>query len=311
MLIAALVTGVAFDVAIHNGLVTLAGMALVVVAICALLATGRITRGRSRILLLAAVVLSVTLMIRSSPWVIAPVALTMAVLLLLAASFSRTLSLRATFPGIGARLAIALGHLLFAPGMLRAERPTDATRPPRHGRMRSVARGLGLATPIVLVLGALLGAADPVFQSWFNPPRLLQHLLLVTIGGWLLLGLGRAASAKDPVPILGRAPKLGTVEAASVLGALCALYLAFVIAQFVALAGGAKHVLNTQGLTYADYARRGFFQLLAASTLTLVVLLSLRACADRTRTIVVALSEIAVALTLGVVAIAIRRLALY
>ena len=311
LLVAALVVGLTYDVATHNGLVTLAGTALVVITVGALVSTSHVVGWRSRALLGVAAVLSLSLTLRSSPGVIGPVVGALAVLLLLAASFGRSSSLRVTFPGLGGRIAIASGHLVFAPGMLRNDVQANASTPRRRGRARSVLRGLGLATPVVLVIGALLGAADPVFQSWFNPPRLFQHLMLVAAGAWGLLGLCRAASAKDPAPELAPAPTLGTVETASVLAALCALYLAFVVAQFVALAGGATHVLATQGLTYADYARRGFFQLLAAAALTVVVLLSLRACADRTRTVLVVLSEAAVALTIGVVVVAVRRLALY
>lgn len=38
------------------------------------------------------------------------------------------------------------------------------------------------------------------------------------------------------------------------------------------LFGGHAHVLETEGLTYAEYAREGFWQLLWVSALTLLVL---------------------------------------
>jgi Domain of unknown function (DUF4173) len=106
-------------------------------------------------------------------------------------------------------------------------------------------------------------------------------------------------------------PSLGTVEAAFVLGGLCALYATFVGAQVVALAGGRRHVLVTHGLTYAQYARSGFFQLLACAAITLLVLLSVRACANAAHPALIGLSGLTVALTIGVVIVAIRRLQLY
>jgi len=125
-----------------------------------------------------------------------------------------------------------------------------------------------------------------------------------------VLGLSRAASASQPSPTLPTGVSLGSVEAACVLGGLCTLYAPFVTAQFVALSSGGQHVLATHGLTYAEYARSGFFQLLACAALTFVVLLSVRACAPA-HGVLVSLPELTVALTIGVVIVAIRRLQFY
>ena len=56
------------------------------------------------------------------------------------------------------------------------------------------------------------------------------------------------------------------------LGVLDALFVAFVAVQATVLFGGHAHVLETEGLTYAEYARQGFWQLLWVSALTLLVL---------------------------------------
>ena len=49
------------------------------------------------------------------------------------------------------------------------------------------------------------------------------------------------------------------------LAVLDALFLAFVLVQITVLFGGHDRVLQTSGLTYAEYARSGFWQLLAAA----------------------------------------------
>jgi Domain of unknown function (DUF4173) len=49
------------------------------------------------------------------------------------------------------------------------------------------------------------------------------------------------------------------------------LFASFVLVQIAVLFGGHDHVLNTAGLTYAEYARQGFFQLIVVALLTLVV----------------------------------------
>jgi hypothetical protein len=68
---------------------------------------------------------------------------------------------------------------------------------------------------------------------------------------------------------------LGTIEGAVVLGALDLLFLAFVLVQVRYFFGGSSLVQATTGLTYAEYARRGFFELLAVAALVLPLLLLL------------------------------------
>jgi hypothetical protein len=100
-----------------------------------------------------------------------------------------------------------------------------------------------------------------------------------------------------------------------VLAGLCLLFAAFTAAQLIALSEGGRHVLATAGLSYAEYARSGFFQLLAVAVITLAVLLLLRAATNLTsrgqRATFTAAAEVAVALTLIVVVVAVRRLNLY
>jgi two-component system sensor histidine kinase BaeS len=310
LLAAGLLAGIAFDVMAHVGFASLAGSVFVTLVAAALLMSGRARSRQGQALLVLALLLSMVLVCRSSSWVILPSSMGIALLLALGASFAAAGPLRSTFPGLAARLVVAAGHVGLAPGMIRGTAGDDgnSTTP---ARVRAIARGLGLALPVVLVIGMLLGSADPVFQSWFDPSRLLRNLVLVAVGAWILVGLARAMSATRPIALLPLPPRLGTVEVVSVLSALSALYATFVAAQLAALTGGAAHVLSTNGLTYAEYARSGFFQLLAAAAITVAVVLSLRACADRTRTSVIVVSEVTIALTLGIVVVAIRRLQLY
>ncbi len=84
-----------------------------------------------------------------------------------------------------------------------------------------------------------------------------------------------------PVRATGLARPIGPTEAGVVLGSIAALYGAYVVTQLVVLTGGAQHVLETADLTRAEYARAGFFQLLWAAGLTLVVLLGLRSVTVR------------------------------
>lgn len=65
------------------------------------------------------------------------------------------------------------------------------------------------------------------------------------------------------------------------LGSLNVLFLAFIIIQFTYLFGG-EHNITALGFTYAQYARKGFFELIAVAVLSLVLVLILqRAVAAR------------------------------
>lgn len=147
----------------------------------------------------------------------------------------------------------------------------------------AIGRGVLFSIPPVLIFGGLLVGADPVFEalirnklhfSFFN---LLSHCFLAaflawTVGGFLrgmLLGQ-EAGLVAASAPSL---PSLGITETSIVLGLVDVLFFAFVFVQLRYFFGGSDLVLKTTGLTYADYARRGFFELVAVAMLVLPLLL--------------------------------------
>jgi hypothetical protein len=311
LVIAALVIGVCFDIAAHSGIASIAATVAVIAAAAGLLLSGRIHGRTSAVLLVAAAVFGLTFTFRASPWVIVPAAFAVAFLLLLGASLGADGGgLAGTFAGLGTRIAVVFAHLINAPGMFYFKGESAQDTIARKWGI-SVLRGAAIGVPIMLIVGLLLGSADPIFRSWFDPGLVFQHLLLVVVGAWIIVGLARAASAEVPLPKLSSAPSLGTVEVSIVLGGLCALYAAFVIAQFVALSGAGHRILVTHGLTYAQYARSGFFGLLACAGITLLVLLGVRACVKAENPVISSVSALTTALTLGVVIVAFRRLQLY
>jgi hypothetical protein len=99
------------------------------------------------------------------------------------------------------------------------------------------------------------------------------------------------------------------------LGALDLLFLAFVLVQVRYFFGGSTLVQATTGLTYAEYARRGFFELLGVAALVLPLLLLLHwLMAQRSpkgERVFKVLAGVQILLLLVVVASAIQRLRLY
>lgn len=153
-----------------------------------------------------------------------------------------------------------------------------------------VTRALALTTPIMLVFTMLLAQADPVFGSLFTFPRLqldvaMSHIVVAGFFGWVVAGWLRRALLAGPTDDAPATPDSESTLAFSLeatdlkvaLGALNLLFLAFVLVQVGWLFGGEALVLRTTGLGYAEYARRGFFELTLVAGLLLPLLLGARA----------------------------------
>ena len=61
--------------------------------------------------------------------------------------------------------------------------------------------------------------------------------------------------------------KLGSIETMIVLVSVSALFLVFILLQLAYLLGGESHLMSL-GLTYAEYARKGFFELIWVAILS-------------------------------------------
>ncbi len=238
--------------------------------------------------------------------------------------------------------ALALGalHAWTAPALalVDATRSTPRVETGRTAGWRSaaaVARGLVIATPLVAVFGALFMSADAVFAKLvanvlrFDFERIASHILLFSILAWLSTGYlrGFLTGTELPLPadrrqgIDGRgvpAPKwqaLGITEVATALAAIDLLFLVFVIVQFRYLFGSDTLVQITPDLTYAEYARRGFFELVFAVVLVVPVLLAADWLLDRRirRDALVfrGLAGVQIGLVLAIAASALQRLRLY
>jgi hypothetical protein len=314
------------DLAVRSGVTGLAGTLLIVLASASLLGSGRVSNPQARALIVAAPVFGLWLAVRTSPWLVPLDILASGGLLLLGASFaSGGTVLDLSLPNALGRALHAVAHGVAAPPFLATplDRIRQRLRAGRSGNVpwRAALRGIGLAVPVLLVLGLLLASADAVFASIFrldvavDPATIVVHAALFLVGAWGMAGLLRLASAEPAVRSRGTSWRLGSLEATIVLASMVALFATFAATQLVALSSGGRRVIETAGLTYADYARSGFFQLLWVAGLTLCLLLAIRAATDlravaaRRRFLV--LSEIVVALTLLIVVVAVRRMHLY
>ncbi|WP_256668329.1 DUF4153 domain-containing protein [Nocardia cyriacigeorgica] len=189
---------------------------------------------------------------------------------------------------VGPRSVFGLRYDLFAV-------PVEAVRSlpwvyagARHVQGPVRARGVRVAGSVVAtvlllaVFVPLLGSADATFA------RLVESLVptidSAAVSQWILMfvlaGLGTVGAlyviAGPPRRAASDAPDTGRhlrrTEWALPVAALTALFAVFVTVQFVALFGGDGYVQRTAGLTYAEYARSGFWQLSTVTILTLAVI---------------------------------------
>ena len=234
--------------------------------------------------------------------------------------------------------AVALGALhawtAATLALVDATRSTSSGATGRAAGWRSasaVARGLVIATPLVVVFGALFMSADAVFAELvanvlrFDFEQIASHILLFAILAWLSTGYLRGFLTGTELPLLWRdgallaltpkRPTLGITEVATALGALDLLFLFFVIVQFRYLFGGDALVQVTPDLTYAEYARRGFFELVLAAVLVVPVLLAadwlLGRPGRRDALVFRGLAGVQIGLVLAITASALQRLRLY
>jgi hypothetical protein len=194
----------------------------------------------------------------------------------------------------------------------------------------SVVRGLALAVPLVFIFAVLFASADPIFRRGFDevvgfridlgslPGRLIFTAAIAWFVGGLLAIAARGIPAVEAASLGAAAPSttigfgraLGTTEAMIVLGAVVAIVGIFVGLQVAYLFGG-RDTLAAAGMTYSDYARRGYFELVAAAGLAGGLLVFLEYQVTARPRVYVATAIALVVLTLVVLASAVLRLQLY
>ena len=159
----------------------------------------------------------------------------------------------------------------------RAEREKMGRK--RNSKLIYVLLGCAIALPLLVIILNLLSSADPVFAkvikdifgkiffSW----DIVKIVLFAAVIFFFVYGFIVKAGRRD---LGAKAPKEGTYE--PVIGititiVLSAFYLIFAVVQIIYL------FMNSAGLpddlTYAEYARRGFFQLLFVAVVNICIVL--------------------------------------
>jgi hypothetical protein len=295
------------------------GLGLVVVAVALAIAAAfagpPAPRGRSVLLGALALALAASAVVRDAGWVVTGELVAAVALGSLAMSAPRTW--RATV------LASSVAPLRLVGGARRVAAAACRALPAASSRRAlALGRGLVLAGLLVAIFGSLFAAGDRAFAQVAGgllpdelplddaPARLIVFGLVTALAG-ALAGAARVVDAPIRKPLL----RIGRSEWLLALGALNALFALFVGVQVAVLFGGDGYVRDTAGLTYAQYARSGFAQLVVVALLTVAVVAAAlrwaRTAGERERRVLRALLAALCLLTLVVLASALHRLGLY
>ncbi|MFF2848587.1 DUF4153 domain-containing protein [Streptomyces sp. NPDC058001] len=199
------------------------------------------------------------------------------------------------------------------------ERSGDAS-----GKVGQGLRAVAVTIVLLVVFGALFAGADAAFADLLgglvpdvSGAQGPWRVVLFVFGVVFALTAAHVAAAPihwDGVTVRpGR--ERGRAEWAVPLIVLNLLFAVFNAVQLAVLFGGYEAVLDRTGLTYAAYARQGFWQLLLATLLTLLVIVFALRWAPRSapgdRALVRGVLGTLCVLTLVVVASAVRRMDMY
>jgi len=174
----------------------------------------------------------------------------------------------------------------FAP-VLRSLWKKDMDRENKRA-VNQVLIGALIALPILVVVFALLVSADMIFASYVEDVikwieriefwRFFGHAVLIAVMLYYLFGyfwsLRYPADRIDMDPLArSRVRSVTPMIFVTVIGLLCALYAVFTVIQSSYLYTGVATWRLPEGYTYAEYARRGFFEMIAVTGINMLLIL--------------------------------------
>ena len=168
-------------------------------------------------------------------------------------------------------------------GVISLAKVADRITPEKH----NIFIGLIISAPLLVIVVALLAEADTVFQNLIvNVLKSLEFIGsipfaervavigIITVGLFGYLAVVLKAKVEEGSEAVGR--DTGGWDAtiiATVLVMVNAVYILFCAIQFTYFFGGEEVIRSIPDYTYAEYARRGFSELILVTVINLSILL--------------------------------------
>ena len=179
---------------------------------------------------------------------------------------------------------------------IQSSQDSKEHNPQKSKRGLAILRGVLLTIPLLLLFGLLLASADKIFSDMLGSafdwlkfdifdnfiPHTLIILLLTWLGAaalWHAMTKSEKQLAIQPDKPLFK-PFLGMTETSIALISLNVLFALFLVVQFRYFFAGSANV-SIDGFTFSEYARRGFFELVAVALIASVLYFSLASFTKR------------------------------
>lgn len=185
-------------------------------------------------------------------------------------------------------LAAPIAFVLALAESLR--RTAEALQLVRSPKVRAIVRGIAITMPIVLVFALLLATADPTFALWRDTihdliadwafiPRTIFFfgMLALALGAFGYADRGLVAAAPSTIPPIASSDRdtrrwLGSTERLILMGGVALLFWIFLAVQLSYFFGNLPSVAGS-GMTFAEYARRGFGELSVVASFTAILII--------------------------------------
>ena len=146
-----------------------------------------------------------------------------------------------------------------------------------------IVRGILISIPFLIIFILLFSSADLAFQKYMSDlvsinveGETIVRILLVLLVSCAFVGAYSYVFnvKKEVISYKEKKLRIGGIESYILLGSVNLLFLIFISVQIAYLFGGQSNI-SSLGFTYAQYARRGFFELIGVAVISFFLLFGL------------------------------------
>lgn len=150
----------------------------------------------------------------------------------------------------------------------------------KKNNLPQIIRGILITIPILAIFLLLFSSADLIFEKYISEiinihitPETIARILVILVVTLIFTGAYSYifTKEKEEQNKISKEISLGHIELSILLSSINILFLIFIIIQLTYLFGGEQNI-SSQGFTYSQYARRGFFELIAVAVISFLLI---------------------------------------